>query len=67
MVISAERHRICRRIARDLRNQYTLGYSPTNTNNDGTWRAVRVTVTAQQLAGKPVVRAKQGYVASVDY
>jgi len=57
---------ICRRIAHNLRNQYTLGYSPKNGNNNGTWRSIRVTVTAPQLAGRPVVRAKQGYVSSVD-
>ena len=53
---------ICRRIAHDLRNQYTLGYSPKNSRTDGTWRSIRVTVTA----GKPVVRAKQGYVATLE-
>ena len=32
------------RIARDLREQYTLGYFPTNPNRDGAWRSVRVDV-----------------------
>jgi Ca-activated chloride channel homolog len=58
---------ICSRIAHELRNQYTLGYSPKNTKNDGSWRSIRVTVTAGQVAGKPVVRAKQGYVATADF
>lgn len=35
---------ICERIARDLREQYTLGYLPTNANRDGSWRSVRVEV-----------------------
>jgi Ca-activated chloride channel family protein len=32
------------RIASDLRQQYTLGYFPTNPNRDGAWRSVRVEV-----------------------
>ena len=55
---------LCLRIAHDLRNQYTLGYSPKNANNDGSWRSIRVTVTAPQPQGRPLIRAKQGYFAS---
>jgi Ca-activated chloride channel family protein len=33
------------RVARDLREQYTIGYFPTNPNRDGTWRSVRVEIT----------------------
>lgn len=33
------------RIARDLREQYTLGYFPSNPNHDGSWRSVRVEIT----------------------
>jgi VWFA-related protein len=33
------------RVARDLREQYTLGYFPTNPNRDGAWRSVRVEIT----------------------
>jgi VWFA-related protein len=32
------------RIASDLRQQYTLGYFPSNPNRDGAWRSVRVEV-----------------------
>jgi len=32
------------RVARDLREQYTLGYFPTNGARNGTWRSVRVDV-----------------------
>jgi Ca-activated chloride channel family protein len=40
------------RIARDLREQYTLGYFPTNGNRDGSWRSVRVQVSPP--AGYPL-------------
>jgi Ca-activated chloride channel family protein len=33
------------RVARDLREQYTIGYFPTNPNRDGAWRSVRVEIT----------------------
>ncbi|MBI4473646.1 MAG: VWA domain-containing protein [Acidobacteria bacterium] len=33
------------RIARDLREQYTLGYFPSNAVRDGAWRSVRVEIT----------------------
>src|SRR5262245_33375670 len=32
------------RVARDLREQYTLGYFPSNSNRNGGWRSVRVDV-----------------------
>ena len=32
---------ICKRIAHDLRNQYTLGYTPSNSGLDGSWREIR--------------------------
>jgi len=54
---------ICRKIARDLRNQYTIGYSPKNTKNDGGDRAIRVSVTPPQGTSKLNVRARSGYTA----
>lgn len=33
------------KIARDLREQYTLGYFPTNRARDGAWRSVRIELT----------------------
>lgn len=54
---------ICKRIARDLRNQYTLGYSPKNTKNDGGYRTIIVTVNPPSGTSKPIVRAKPGYTA----
>ena len=46
-------------IAEDLQNQYLLAYDPTNSERDGSWRAIRV-----EVAGQPFkVRARQGYRA----
>src|SRR5262245_3356183 len=38
-------HMVMERVARDLREQYTLGYFPSNPNLAGKWRSVRVDVT----------------------
>jgi Ca-activated chloride channel homolog len=38
-------HSVMERVARDLREQYTLGYFPSNPSGDGAWRSVRVEVT----------------------
>jgi VWFA-related protein len=47
-------------VAHDIRNQYTIGYSPTNQALDGSFRTVRVTA---QGPNKPVVRTRAGYYA----
>jgi len=49
-------------IAEELRHQYTLGYYPTNTNKDGTYRRVKVRVEKSGM----VVRAREGYRAATD-
>jgi Ca-activated chloride channel family protein len=54
---------ICQQIAHDIRNQYTLGYYPTNAKRDGTFRAVRVEVTPPRGRGKINVRTRTGYYA----
>ena len=49
-----------RQIARDIRHTYTVGYVPTNAARDGTFRNLRVVVTAPH--GRPlVVRSRSGY------
>jgi VWFA-related protein len=58
-----EVNEICKKIARDLRNQYTIGYSPTNTKNDGGDRAIRVSVIPPPGATKINIRARSGYTA----
>lgn len=53
---------LCRSIAHDLRNQYMIGYSPSNTATDGAWRNITVRLN-RAGATKFTVRAKPGYYA----
>jgi Ca-activated chloride channel homolog len=45
----------------ELRNQYVLGYSPSNTVHDGKWRRIKVKLDAPQGLPKLMVHAKEGY------
>jgi Ca-activated chloride channel family protein len=55
---------ICAAIGVDLKNQYVLGYLPSNRLADGKWRKIKV--KTNRTKGKPSlnVRAKTGYYAS---
>jgi VWFA-related protein len=53
---------ICERIARDIRNQYTIGFAPMATAQPGVYRAIRV-VAGRTAHGKLSVRARSGYIA----
>jgi Ca-activated chloride channel family protein len=57
---------LCRQVAHEIRNQYTLGYKPTNARRDGTWRAVSVKMNTNKNAKKLVARAKRGYYAPAE-
>jgi Ca-activated chloride channel family protein len=57
----AEVAKITPQVANEIRSQYYLGYSPSNTNLDGTFRQISVKVTGYN---KPTVRAKRGYYAT---
>ena len=48
-------------IARDIRSQYTIAYTPSIQELDGSYRQIKVTVDAP---GKPVVRTRSGYYAT---
>lgn len=50
----------CTRIARDIRNQYTIGYSPIRAANPGEYRSIKVSVSAPHH-GKLTVRTRTGY------
>jgi VWFA-related protein len=47
-------------IANELRTQYLLGYTPTNTRHDGSFRKIRVQVRDADYK----VQARRGYYAS---
>ncbi|MGA3168974.1 MAG: VWA domain-containing protein [Terriglobia bacterium] len=53
---------ICQRIARDIRNQYTIAYAPANRKQDGTYRVIQVKANAPGH-GRLVVRTRAGYYA----
>ena len=55
---------ISRTVAHDIRNQYTIGYHPTNPRGNGGFRQIRVEAKAKGH-GKMTVRTKSGYYAGV--
>lgn len=55
---------IATKIAMELRNQYVLGYRPSNTEHDGTWRKIRIRIGNLPKGFPPLnVYAKTGYYA----
>jgi len=55
---------ISRTVARDIRNQYTIGYKPTNPRGNGGFRQIRVEAKAKGHS-KMTVRTKSGYYAGM--
>jgi Ca-activated chloride channel family protein len=53
---------VCERIARDIRNQYTIAYVPTNRKRDGTYRVIQVNASAPGRR-RLLVRTRTGYFA----
>ena len=53
---------ISRQVAHDIRNQYTIGYKPTNPRSSGGFRQIRVEAKVKGH-NKLVVRTKSGYYA----
>lgn len=54
---------ICEQIAEDIRNQYTIGYIPSNHKLDNAQRTIKVTAAGRH-GEKLQVRTRAGYVAS---
>lgn len=59
---------ICTQVAHQIRNQYTIGYKPTNLSRDGTWRDVTVKIdpSGKGKKNKWTARTKRGYYAPSD-
>ena len=57
----SEVERIAHVVARDIRNQYTIQYSPVNQAMDGSFRQIKVAVNAP---GRPIARTRSGYYAT---
>ncbi|MBM3748457.1 MAG: VWA domain-containing protein [Acidobacteria bacterium] len=56
----AQAERVALEVARDIRNQYTLAYTPSNQALDGGYRRIRVTAQGSQPL---TVRTRTGYYA----
>jgi VWFA-related protein len=54
---------ICEQIAADIRNQYTIGYVPSNQELDNAQRTIKVTAAGRH-GKKLLVRTRSGYIAS---
>jgi|SRR5580700_3517564 Ca-activated chloride channel family protein len=54
---------IALQVAHEIRNQYTIAYSPLNDARDGSFRQIKVTVNGP---GHPQVRTRTGYYATAD-
>jgi VWFA-related protein len=57
----SEVDKIAHDVAHDIRNQYTIAYTPTNAALDGTFRQIKLVVKAP---GNPVARTRSGYYAT---
>lgn len=54
---------ICQKISDNLRNEYVIGYAPTNTIKDGRWRKLHLKVNDTSHVS---VHARSGYYAPVN-
>jgi Ca-activated chloride channel homolog len=47
----------------ELRNQYLLGYTPSNKSHDGRWRRIKIRLEAPSGLPRLLVHAREGYYA----
>ena len=59
----AELPQIAGEIVRDLRTQYVIAYNPTNKTQDGSYRAIKVTVDQPSDSEKRIALTRTGRVA----
>ncbi len=57
----SEVDKLAHQVARDIRNQYTIGYTSSNSALDGTYRQIKVAVKGP---GNPTARTRSGYYAA---
>jgi Ca-activated chloride channel homolog len=60
---ASEVDRIAHQVARDIRSQYTIEYTPSDSAMDGTFRTIKVAVNAP---GHLTARTRNGYYATPD-
>jgi Ca-activated chloride channel family protein len=65
-VTKADMDDVCQKIAVELKNQYLVGYRPTNTSRNGLLRKIQVKVKAPPTLSGLTVRARTGYYAAAD-
>jgi len=58
--------RIADEITRDMRTQYVVSYEPSNKRNDGTYRAIKVTVADASGKDKRIALTRSGRTAPLD-
>jgi len=51
---------VCEKIAKDIRNRYTIGYLPVRTSDKGGERKIRVVASSPEHK-KMIVRTRTGY------
>ncbi len=61
---AVEMDEIFERIALELRNQYSIGYTPDDFEPNGKWRKVKVKVKPPRGLPRLTVRSREGYYAS---
>src|SRR5262249_7155611 len=53
---------LCKEIAHDLRNRYTIGFRPANDKTSSQWHDVHITIAqSRPAASRFVIRARPGY------
>lgn len=62
----SELPQIANEIIRDMRTQYVIAYDPTNKTQDGTYRAIKVTVDQASDSEKRIALTRTGRLARKD-
>ena len=63
---AAQLSRAVTQISYELRNQYVLGYYPSDRSRDGKWRKLNIRLAGSATQAKLRVYAKKGYYAAAE-